>query len=187
MRLGLDRQKAFELICEFTIKPGLIKHALAVEAIMRGYALRFGEDEELFSIVGLLHDFDYEKWPEASDHPFRGAEILRERGYSEEVVRAVLSHADTTGVPRVSKLEHTLFASDEMAGFLVACALVTPSKKITEVTPGFVMKRLKEKGFARSINRQDIQGGAMELGLGLEEHLQNALEFLLPVAESLGL
>lgn len=183
----LDRQKALELLKEFTKKPALIKHALAVEAIMRGYALHFGEDEALFGIVGLLHDFDYEKWPEASEHPFRGAEILKERGYPEEVVRAVLSHADSTGVPRVSRLEHTLFASDEMAGFLVACALVTPSKKLKEVTPAFVMKRLKEKGFARAINRQDIQGGAMELGLSLEEHVGNALRFLLPVRDDLGL
>lgn len=182
-----SRKEAFELLCSYTTKPGLIKHALAVEAIMRGYAKRFGEDEEFFGIVGLLHDFDYERWPSEADHPFRGAEILRDRGYPEEIIRAVLSHADSTGVERQSKLEHALFASDELAGFLVACALVTSSKKLEAVTPGFALKRLKEKGFARAVNRQDVQRGAQELDLPLEEHVQNALEFLLPVAIELGL
>src|SRR5687768_11948264 len=174
----MNRDDAWTLLTEYTRSDSLRKHALAVEAAVRGYARTFGEDEEGWGIVALLHDFDYERWPEASDHPFRGSEILRERGYPEWVIRAILSHADYSGVARESRLEHTLFACDEMAGFLTAASLVRPSKSILDLEPSSVLKRMKDKAFARGVKREDLCQGAEELGLSLEEHIANVIAFM---------
>src|SRR5512138_3868610 len=160
-----SREAAWELLCEYTKTESLRKHALAVEAAVRGYARRFGEDEEAWAAVALLHDFDYERYPDAENHPYRGAEILREKGYPEWVVRAVLSHADYTGVARESLLERVLFACDEMAGFVTAAALIRPSKSVLDLEASSVVKRMKDKAFARAVNRDDLRQGAEELGL----------------------
>lgn len=154
---------------------------------MRAYARKRGEDEELWGVVGLLHDFDYEKYPSLEDHPFRGSEILKERGYSEEIRRAILSHATYSGVLRESMLEKTLFACDELAGFITACALVKPSKSLAEVEAPSVKKKMKDKAFARSVNREDIKVGATELGVPLEEHIAFCIEAMKGVAGELGL
>jgi putative nucleotidyltransferase with HDIG domain len=183
----LSRDEAWNLLTEYTQSESLRKHALAVEAAVRGYARRFGEDEEGWGVVALLHDFDYERWPSAEDHPFRGAEILRERGYPEDVVRAVLSHADYSGVPRQTRLEHTLFACDELAGFITAAALVRPSKSVRDLEPSSVLKRMKDKAFARGVSRDDLRQGAAELGLPLEEHVANVIAFMREQADALGL
>ena len=156
----------------------LLKHALAVEAAVRGYARKFGEDEEGWGIVALLHDFDYERWPSAEDHPFRGVEILREKGYPEWVTRAILSHADYSGVPRETLLEKTLFACDEMAGFVTAASLVRPSKSVLDLEPASVIKRMKDKAFARGVKREDLRAGADLLGLPLETHIGNVIAFM---------
>src|SRR3954469_2254184 len=145
----MDRDAAWQGLTEYTKGESLVKHARGVEAAVRGYARKFGEDEAAWGIVGLLHDFDYERWPSLDDHPFRGAEILRERGYPEWVIRAILSHADYSGVPRESTLEKTLFACDEMAGFITAAALIRPSRSVLGLEPTSVMKRMKDKAFAR--------------------------------------
>ncbi len=176
-----------ELLREYTKNESLIKHALAVEACMRAYARRFGEDEERWAVVGLIHDFDYEKFPTAEDHPFRGAEILAERGYPEEVRRAILGHADYSGVPRDTLMAKTLYACDELAGFLTAVSLVKPSKSIFEVEPGSVRRKMKDKAFARSVNREDITRGAAELGVDLNEHIAFCVEALKSVADEIGL
>ena len=181
------RADAWALLTEFTAGDGLRKHALAVEAAVRGYARRFGEDEEGWGIVGLIHDFDYERWPDASDHPFRGSEILRERGWPEYMVRAILSHADYSGVPRESRLEHTLFACDELAGFITAASLVRPTKSILDLEARSVKKRMKDKAFARAVSRDDLRLGAEELGLPLDEHISNVIGFLRTEADALGL
>ena len=181
------RAAALELLHEYTQKPGLIGHALAVEAAVRAYARRAGADEEAWGLVGLMHDFDYERWPSTDDHPFRGVEILRERGYPEWFCRAILSHADYSGVPRESDLEKTLFACDELSGFLTACALVTPTRSLHDVKVRSVKKKLKSKGFAASVNRSDIHEGAAELGLELDEHITFVLAALCEVADELGL
>ena len=181
------RDEAFALLGEYTKKPGLIKHALAVEAALRAYARKQGEDEHAWGLVGLLHDFDYERWPTAEDHPFRGSEILAERGYPEWFRRAILSHADYSGVPRESALEKTLFACDELSGFLTACALVMPDKSLHRVKLKSVKKRLKAKAFARSVNRDDITGGAAELGVDLDGHILFVLEAMRGIAAELEL
>jgi putative nucleotidyltransferase with HDIG domain len=187
MNMNLSRSAAWELLTEYTKSESLLKHALAVEAAVRGYARTFGEDEEAWGIVALLHDFDYERWPSLEDHPFRGSEILREKGYPEWVVLAILSHADYSGVPREGPLEKTLFACDEMAGFITAASLVRPSKSVLDLEPSSVMKRMKDKAFARGVKREDLRAGAELLGLPLEEHIANVIAFMRPQAEALGL
>ncbi len=186
------RDDAWKLLCEYTQNENLRKHALAVEACVRAYARKFGADEELWGITALLHDFDYERWPNEAhhatqEHPYEGSKILRERGYSEETVRAILSHADYTGVPRHSALAHTLFACDELAGFLTACALIKPGKSIFEVQTESVKRKLKDKAFARGVNRQDVFKGAEELGIPLDEHIGFCIEAMRGVADLLGL
>ena len=186
------RDEAWSLLCEYTQNESLRKHALAVEACVRAYARKFGADEELWGLTALLHDFDYERWPNndhhpTEEHPSQGSKILRERGYPEEAIRAILSHADYTGVPRQTALEHTIFACDELAGFLVACALIKPGKSIFEVETDSVKRKLKDKAFARGVNRQDVVKGAEELGVPLDEHIGFCIEALRGVADRLGL
>ncbi len=187
-----DRDQAWKLLCEYTQSESLRKHALAVEACVRAYARKNGADEELWGITALLHDFDYERWPNAGhhpdkEHPSEGSKILREQGYSEEIIRAILSHADYSGVKRASPLERTLFACDELAGFLTACALIKPSKSILEVETDSVKRKLKDKAFARGVNRDDVRRGAEELGIPLEEHIAFCIEAMKGAADSLGL
>jgi len=182
-----QRADAWCLLTGFTQSESLRKHALAVEACMRAYARKNGAEEELWGLVGLLHDFDYEKYPTAEEHPYKGNEILKEKGYSEEVRRAIMSHAEYTGVARVTPLEKTLFACDELAGFITACALVKPGKSLAEVEAGSVRKKMKDKAFARSVNRNDIIQGAAELGLELEEHIAFCIEAMKSIAGELGL
>jgi len=177
----------WRLLTEFTQSESLRKHALAVEACMRAYARKAGADEELWGMVGLLHDFDYEKYPSAEDHPNRGNEILKERGYSEEVRRAIMSHAQYTGVARISPLEKTLFACDELAGFITACALVKPGKSLAEVEAPSVRKKMKDKAFARSVHREDILEGAADLSVDLEAHIAFCIEAMKGIARELGL
>ena len=181
------RAEAWALLTEFTAGESLRKHALAVEAAVRGYARLFGEDEEAWGIVGLIHDFDYERWPDAADHPFRGSEVLRERGWPEYMIRAILSHADYSGVARESCLEHTLFACDELAGFITAAALVRPTKSVLDLEARSVKKRMKDKAFARAVSRDDLRLGAEELELPLDEHIGNVIGFLRAEADALGL
>jgi predicted hydrolase (HD superfamily) len=183
----MNRDEAWHLLTEYTKSDSLLKHAMAVEAAVRGYARRFGEDEEGWGLVGLLHDFDYERWPSLDDHPFRGCEILREKGYPEWVTRAILSHADYSGVPRESRLEKTLWACDEMAGFITAAALVRPSKSVLDLEAASVVKRMKDKAFARAVKREDLRGGAEILGLRLDEHIANVIGFMRERADALGL
>jgi putative nucleotidyltransferase with HDIG domain len=178
---------AWNLLTEFTQSESLRKHALAVEACLRAYARNAGADEELWGVVGLLHDFDYEKYPTAEEHPFKGSEILKERGYSEEIRRAILSHAQYSGVPRVSALEKTLFACDELAGFITACALVKPGRSLAEVEAPSVRRKMKDKAFARSVHREDIIQGAAELGVDLEQHIAFCIEAMKTIAGELGL
>ena len=187
-----NREDAWKLLCEYTQSESLRKHALAVEACVRAYARKTGADETLWSTTALLHDFDYERWPNAghsptNEHPYEGSKILREKGYPEEMIHAILAHADYSGVPRVSALDHTLFACDELAGFLTACALIKPSKSIHEVETPSVKKKLKDKAFARGVNRQDVYQGAEELGLPLEEHISFCIAAMRSVAPDLGL
>jgi len=177
----------WKLLTEFTQSESLLKHALAVEVCMRAYAQKGGAEEELWGMVGLLHDFDYEKYPSADDHPYRGSEILKDRGYSEEVRRAIMSHAEYSGVARVSPMEKTLFACDELAGFITACTLVKPGKSLAEVEAGSVRKKMKDKAFARSVHREDIIQGAADLGLDLEEHIAFCIEAMKGIAVELGL
>jgi len=182
-----QRDAAWCLLTEFTQSESLRKHALAVEACLRAYARKAGDDEELWGMVGLLHDFDYEKYPSAEDHPYKGSEILKERGYSEEVRRAIMSHAQYTGVARVSPLEKTLFACDELAGFITACALVKPGKSLAGVEAPSVRKKMKDKAFARNVHREDIVEGAADLGLDLEQHIAFCIEAMKAIAGELGL
>jgi putative nucleotidyltransferase with HDIG domain len=185
--MDLTRDNAWRLLTEYTKGESLLRHALGVEAAVRGYARKFGEDENAWGVVALLHDFDYERWPTAADHPFRGSEILRAEGYPEWVVRAILSHADYSGVPRESRLEKTLFACDEMSGFVSAASLVRPSKSILDLEPASVIRRMKDKAFARAVKRADLHAGADLLGLTLDEHVGNVIAFMRPQAEALGL
>src|SRR5207249_8943544 len=182
-----DREQAWGLLTEFTQSESLRKHALAVEACMRAYARKMGGDENLWGVVGLLHDFDYEKWPSLDDHPYKGNEILKERGYSNEVRRAIMSHAEYTGVTRDSPMEKALFACDELAGFITACALVKPGKSLAEVEAKSVRRKMKDKAFARSVNRNDIITGAADLGVDLEEHIAFCIEAMKRIAKELGL
>src|SRR6266568_5124556 len=182
-----DRERAWGLLTEFTQSESLRKHALAVEACMRAYARKMGGDENLWGVVGLLHDFDYEKWPSLDDHPYKGNEILKERGYSNEVRRAIMSHAEYTGVTRDTPMEKALFACDELAGFITACALVKPGKSLAEVEAKSVRKKMKDRAFARSVNRDDIVQGAADLGVDLEEHIAFCIEAMKGVAQALGL
>src|SRR5437016_3927650 len=182
-----DRASAWGLLTEFTQSESLRKHALAVEACMRAYARKYDSDEELWGVVGLLHDFDYDKYPSLEDHPYRGNEILKERGWSEEIRKAIMSHAEYTGVTRESPMEKALFACDELAGFITACALVKPGKSLAEVEAASVRKKMKDKAFARSVNRNDIVQGAAALGVDLEEHIAFCLEAMKAIAGKLGL
>jgi predicted hydrolase (HD superfamily) len=183
----MNRDEAWQLLTEYTKSDSLLKHAMAVEAALRGYARQFGEDEEAWGIVGLLHDFDYERWPSLDDNPFRGCEILREKGYPDWVTRAILSHADYSGVPRDSRLEKTLWACDEMAGFITAAALVRPSKSLLDLEASSVVKRMKDKAFARAVKREDLRIGAEILGLPLETHIANVIGFMRERADALAL
>jgi putative nucleotidyltransferase with HDIG domain len=183
----VTRDAAWALLTEWTRSESLRKHALAVEASVRGYARQFGEDEEAWGFVALLHDFDYERYQTPADHPFRGCEELQRRGYPEWVTRAILSHADYSGVPRESKLEKTLYACDEMSGFVTAASLVRPSKSILDLEPASVVKRMKDKAFARNVSREDLRRGAEELNLPLEQHIDNVIRFMRERVDALGL
>ena len=182
-----QRAAAWGLLTEFTQSESLRKHALAVEVCMRAYARKLGGDEDLWGVTGLLHDFDFERWPSLDDHPYRGNEILAERGWSEEIRRAIMSHAEYSGVARVSPMEKALFACDELAGFITACALVKPGKSLAEVEAKSVRKKMKDKAFARSVNRDDIVNGAADLGVELEEHIAFCIEAMKGIAGELGL
>jgi putative nucleotidyltransferase with HDIG domain len=184
----MNRDDAWALLTEYTKGDSLLKHALAVEAAVRGYARTFGEDEEAWGITALLHDFDYERWPTLGDHPNKGAEILREKGYPDWMIRAILSHAmEITGVTRDSRLEKTLFACDELAGFITGASLVRPSKSILDLEAKSVIKRMKDKAFCRAVKREDLRAGAEMLGLTLEEHIGNTIGFMRERADELGL
>jgi predicted hydrolase (HD superfamily) len=185
--MALNRENAWALLTEYTKSESLLKHALAVEAAVRGYARQYGEDENDWGVVALLHDFDYERWPSLDDHPFRGSEILGAQGYPEWVIRAILSHADYSGVARESQLEKTLFACDELCGFITAASLVRPSKSILDLEAASVMKRMKDKAFARAVKREDLRAGADLLGLPLDQHITNVIGFMRPQADALGL
>lgn len=187
-----NRDDAWKLLCEYTANENLRKHALAVEACVRAYARKQSADEELWGLAGLLHDFDYERWPNAEhhpekEHPYEGSKILRERGYPEEMIHAIVAHADYSGVPRTSALDHVLFACDEIAGFLTACALVRPSKSLGDLEVSSVKKRLKDKAFARGVSREDVFKGAEELGLSSDEHIALCIEAMRGIAHQLGL
>src|SRR6478609_6944208 len=172
LELIMNRDDAWALLTEYTKGESLLKHALGVEAAVRGYARKFGEDEEGWGITALLHDFDYERWPTLGDHPVKGSEILRQRGYPEWAIRAILSHAaEITGVARETRLEKTLFACDEMSGFITAASLVRPSKSVLDLEAKSVVKRMKDKAFAKGVKREDLHQGAASLGLTLEEHI----------------
>ena len=183
----LSRDAAWQLLNEYTKSESLLKHALAVEAAVRGYARKFGEPELEWGIVALLHDFDYERWPTAENHPFRGCEILEAQGYPDWLRRAILSHADYSGVPRETLLEKTLFACDEMAGFVTAATLVRPSKSLLDLEASSVIKRMKDKAFARGVKREDLRAGAELLELPLDEHISNVIAFMREQADALGL
>ena len=188
LKLSMNRDEAWRLLTEYTKNESLLKHAMAVEAAVRGYARKFGEDEEGWGMTALLHDFDYERWPTLGDHPVKGSEILREKGYPEWMIRAILSHAmEITGVTRDSLLEKTLFACDEMAGFLTAASLVRPSKSILDLEANSVIKRMKDKAFARGVSRDDLRAGAELLGLPLADHITNCITFMRERADALGL
>jgi predicted hydrolase (HD superfamily) len=185
-----NRNDAWELLCEYTKGDSLRKHALAVEAAMRAAAKRYGEpdaDVDEWGLVGLLHDFDYEMFPTPDQHPFTGANILCGRGYSDRMIRAIMGHATYTGVPRDTDLARALFATDELCGFLVACALVRPNKSLDDLEVSSVKKKLKDKAFARSVNRDDIRQGVEELGVPLEDHIRFVIDALRPVQKEIGL
>jgi len=181
----MKRKEALDFLGEYTKNPNLIKHALAVEAAMKDYARKFKEDEEEWGIVGLLHDFDYEAYPE--EHPFKGKEILEQEGFSPKIIEAIQAHADFSGVPRDTLIKKAIFAVDELTGFIVAATLVRPNKKIAEVTVDSIKKKMKEKGFARQVKRDDIIKGAEELQLSLEEHIGNVLKSMQLISNDLGL
>jgi len=180
------RTKALDLLFEYTKSDALRKHALAVEAAMRGYARKFGEDEEIWGVVGLLHDFDYERYPQFPDHPTKGSEILREQGYSAEVRTAILGHVPDMKVPRESRMAKTLFACDELCGFITAAAVIRPNK-ISDLGVSSVKKKLKDKAFARAVSRDDIMHGAEELGVPFDEHVQLVIDSMKGAATELGL
>jgi putative nucleotidyltransferase with HDIG domain len=183
----MDREQAFALLNEYVKDPGLVRHMLAVEQAMRAYARKLGEDEDKWGVVGLLHDFDYERWPTPPDHPLRGAAILQERGYPEDVIYAIKSHADyLPDCPRLRPIEKALYACDELCGFISAAALVRPNG-LTDLTAASVKKKLKSKGFAAKVNRDDIVKGAADFGVDLSEHIQFVIDALRPHAAALGL
>jgi len=184
------REEAWELLCEYTKGDSLRKHAVAVETAMRACAGRYGgadADVDEWGLVGLLHDFDYEMFPSADQHPFTGSNILCGRGYSDRIIKAILGHATYTGVPRDTDMAKALFATDELCGFLVACALVRPSRSLDDLEVKSVKKKLKDKAFARSVNRDDIYQGAQELGVDLDEHIRFVIESLKPAQKEIGL
>ena len=187
-----SREDAWKLLCEYTQSESLRKHMLGVEACVRAYAKKSGADGELWGITALLHDFDYERWPNDAhspdrEHPAEGVRILREHGYPDERLRAILSHADYSGAPRQSPLEHTLFACDELAGFLTACTYVRPSRSILDLEVSSVKKRMKDKAFARGVSREDVIKGAAELGIPLEDHITFCIGAMREQADALGL
>ena len=185
-----DRKDAWELLCEYTKGDGLRKHALAVETAMRACAKRYGEadaDQDEWGLAGLLHDFDYEMFPSADQHPFTGANIMCGRGYPDHIIKAIMGHATYTGVLRDTQMAKALFATDELCGFLVACALVRPSRSLNDLEVSSVKKKLKDKAFARSVNRQDIYQGVTELGVELDEHIRFVIDALKPVQKEIGL
>ena len=185
-----DRKEAWDLLCEYTKGDSLRKHAVAVETAMRACTRRYGDpdaDVDEWGLVGLLHDFDYEMFPAADQHPFTGANILCGRGYSERIIKAIMGHATYTGVPRDTQMAKALFATDELCGFLVACALVRPSRSLDDLEVKSVKKKLKDKAFARSVNREDIYQGAQELGVELDTHIQFVIDALKPVQREIGL
>ena len=188
LKLTMNRDDAWALLTEYTKNESLLKHALAVEAAVRGYARKFGENEDDWGITALLHDFDYERWPTLGDHPNKGSEILRAKGYPEWMIRAIQSHAmEITGVTRDSLLEKTLFACDELAGFITAASYVRPSKSVLDLEASSVRKRMKDKAFARGVKREDLVEGAALLGIPLEEHIANVIGFMRERADELGL
>jgi len=185
-----DRSEAWELLCEYTKGDSLRKHAIAVETAMRACAKHYGDteaDEDEWGLVGLLHDFDYEMFPAPDQHPFTGANILCGRGYSDRVIRAIMGHATYTGVPRDTQMARALFATDELCGFLVACALVRPTKSLDDLEVSSVKKKLKDKAFARSVNRDDIRQGVEELGVDMDEHIRFVIAALRPAQKQIGL
>ncbi|MBN1485910.1 MAG: HDIG domain-containing protein [Chloroflexia bacterium] len=185
--MPVNREKAWALLTEFTESPNLLKHALAVEASMRAYARHFGEDEETWGVVGLIHDFDYEQHPTLEEHVFAGMEILRERGWPEDVIRAMAGHSNHSGVPRDTLMAKTLYAVDELTGLIVAVALVRPSKSILDVKPKSIKKKWKDNAFARGVNREEIEEGAAAIGVPLNEHIALVLEAMKGIADELGL
>ena len=187
-----SREDAWKLVCEYTQSESLRKHMQAVETCVRSYARKTGADEETWGLAALLHDFDYERWPNTEHvpdqgHPSEGAKILRERGYSEEIIRAVITHADYCGIPRQTPLEHTLFACDELAGFITACCYVRPSKSVLDLEMDSVKKKLKDKAFAKGVSRDDVRNGAAELGIPIEEHIAFCISAMRENADALGL
>lgn len=184
--MELKRETAYGLLTEYTKSDSLIKHALSVEQAMKAYAVKYGEDAERWGIAGLLHDFDYEKYPSLEDHPFRGIEILTEKGYPQDIIDAVAGHAEHTGVKRETQMAKTLFAVDELCGFLLACAYVRPDKSIANVQLKSVKKKLKDKSFARAVNRSDIEQGIEEMGVDRDEHILFVISALAEISEQLG-
>ncbi|HMF14875.1 MAG TPA: HDIG domain-containing protein [Gemmataceae bacterium] len=183
----MDRAAAFALMTEYTQQPGLVKHMLAVEAAMRAYARKLGQDEEKWGIIGLLHDFDYERWPDPPNHPLRGSEILRERGYPDDVIYAIKSHADyLPDCPRVNLMDKALYACDELTGLVTATALLRPTG-IGDLTAASVLKKMKSKGFARGVKREDVERGAADFGVDLAEHVQFVIDAMKGIAGELGL
>jgi len=182
-----DREYCLSLLNEYTKSDSLLKHAFAVETCVRAYAEKFNEDVEYWGNIALLHDFDYEKYPTAEGHPFKGSEILKEKGFSEDFRNAILSHADYTGVPRISSLEKVLFACDELAGFITAVTYVRPSKTVDEVEVKSVKKKMKDKAFARAVSRDEIKNGAEELGLSLDKHIEFCIKAMRANKKALGL
>ncbi|GAB4327155.1 MAG: HDIG domain-containing protein [Candidatus Zixiibacteriota bacterium] len=183
----MNRNDAWGLLNEYTKNPALIKHALAVEAAMRAYARKFGENEDEWGVIGLIHDFDYDKYPTAEEHPYKGAEILRAKGVAEDWIHTIMSHADYTGVPRETLRDKALFAVDELCGFLTAVALVRPDKSIGSVEVKSVKKKMKQKAFAAQVSRDDIVQGAADLGVDLDAHIAFVIEAMRGVADELGL
>ena len=185
--MKLNRNEALDLLHEFTKSAGLRKHALAVEAAMRAYAGKFGGEEEEWAVVGLLHDFDYEKWPDPKEHPEKGADIMAQRGYPEHIIRAIKSHAQYLHIERQTPMEKALFAVDELTGLIVAATLVRPSKSLHDLKVSSVKKKMKDKGFAAAISRDDIIQGAEALGIPLDDHIATVIEAMRDVAAELGL
>lgn len=183
----MNRNDAYQLMTEWTQSESLRKHMLCVETAMRSYAQKYNEDIELWGMTGLLHDFDYERYPDPPDHPLKGNAVLKELGYPEILLTAILGHADYTNVPRETLLAKTLFACDELCGFIVACSLVKPDKKVSSVEVTTVKKKMKDKGFARNVSREDIVNGAAELNIPLDEHIQFVIDSLRTNAQQLGL